>query len=50
MTYEYVICNIEDRLAIVTINRPKMLNSLNRDVIKDILNCMKEIQQNNLAD
>ncbi len=50
MTYEYVICNIENRLAIVTINRAHMLNSLNREVIKDIFDCMKNIQQNDLAD
>ena len=50
MTYDYVLCEIEERLAIVTVNRPQMLNSLNRDVIRDLLNCMKEIQKNDLAD
>lgn len=33
---ENVLCKIEDEIAIVTINRPKALNALNEDVVKEL--------------
>lgn len=43
MGYRYVKIEVSERLAVVTINRPEALNSLNREVIKDIFDCMKEL-------
>ena len=50
MDYEFVTKKIENRLAIVTINRAEALNSLNREVIKDIFDCLKEIEKEGAAD
>ncbi len=50
MDYQYVLLNVKNRLAIVTVNRPEALNSLNREVIADIYNCMQEIDRKQLAD
>lgn len=50
MEFKYVLLKITGRLATVTINRPESLNALNRDVIKDIFDCLKYIQNDMLAD
>lgn len=50
MVFQYVRLHIKDRLATVTIYRPDALNSLNREVIRDIFDCMREIDKNHLAD
>ena len=50
MDYQYVLLNIKNRLATVTVNRPEALNSLNREVIADIYSCMQEIDRKHLAD
>lgn len=50
MGYRHVLLDRNDRLAIVTVNRPESLNALNEWVIRDIFECMKDIEQNHLAD
>ncbi len=36
MTYNYLILEIEDKIAMVTINRPKALNAINRDLMLEL--------------
>lgn len=50
MSYRYVLKEICGKLTIVTINRPDSLNSLNREVIKDIFDCLKEIEEEGIAE
>ena len=49
MEYQYILKEMRDDLAIVTINRPEALNSLNREVIRDIFQCMKDIERDGVA-
>ncbi len=45
MAYETLIVEKrEDRIAVVTINRPKVLNALNATVIDELEKCFKELQ------
>lgn len=36
MSYNYVMVDIQDKVAVLTINRPKALNALNGDVLSEI--------------
>ncbi len=42
-SYENVLVEIEDRIATVTINRPKALNALNWDTIEELESALEEI-------
>jgi len=46
MTYENLLVEIEDRIAIVTINRPKYLNALNKDTLLEIKHAFETLGQN----
>jgi len=39
-----LICERQNDTAIVTINRPKALNALNRDTLEELLACFKELE------
>lgn len=43
MTYENVILEKEDRIAILSVNRPKALNALNADTLLDIKGAVQEV-------
>lgn len=44
MTFENIILEKEDKIAIIKINRPKALNALNKDTLLDIRNAIIDIQ------
>ncbi len=46
MHYENVLITINDRVAIVTINRPKKLNALNKATIEELHNAFKSLNSN----
>lgn len=48
--YRYVLLELKNNLAIITINRPKALNALNPDVISDLYNCFQSIENNKKID
>ena len=43
MSYENVIITTEDRISIITINRPESLNALNAQTIKEISSALDEL-------
>lgn len=43
MSYENVIINTEDKIAIITINRPESLNALNAQTIKEISSALDDL-------
>ncbi|MDG5788848.1 enoyl-CoA hydratase-related protein [Evansella sp. AB-P1] len=45
MNYEFLECNVEKNVAVVTINRPPV-NPLNSQVFKEILTMMEDLEQN----
>ncbi|TXC85293.1 enoyl-CoA hydratase/isomerase family protein [Luteibaculum oceani] len=46
MEYNNVLVEIEDKVALVTINRPKQLNALNAETISELSNCFETLEQN----
>jgi len=50
MNYTNLLLEIEDRTAILYINRPKALNALNRDTLLELIDAVNEISQNNDVD
>ncbi len=45
MTYKNVLCEVEEGLAVVTINRPGVLNALNEETISELIDVFHEIKQ-----
>ena len=43
MTWNNIERSLKDGAAMVTINRPKALNALNYDTLKELLHCFEEI-------
>ena len=43
MSYNYVNCEIQDGLALVSIDRPEALNALNDVVITELMDCFRRI-------
>ncbi|MDD3365046.1 MAG: short-chain-enoyl-CoA hydratase [Syntrophomonas sp.] len=50
MAYENVLLEREDRVAILTINRPKALNALNNDTLLDIKSAVLEVKEDSGID
>ncbi|MFH1991215.1 MAG: enoyl-CoA hydratase-related protein [Pseudomonadota bacterium] len=46
MTYENIIFQVEDGIATITFNRPKTLNALNGDLLKEFSHALAEITAN----
>ena len=47
MEYDNILVELEDDLALVTVNRPKKLNALNTATIKELHLAFKALQSNN---
>lgn len=47
MTNNTLTLDIKDSIATITINRPKVLNALNQDVLNDLLAVFNDIEKNN---
>ncbi len=43
MSYENILLNREDKISIITINRPESLNALNAQTIKELSNAIDEL-------
>ena len=50
MQYEYLNYEINERIAMVTINRPKKLNCLNQTLWKEIVQAFEEGDENPKVD
>ena len=46
-SFENLLVEVEDRIAVITINREQKLNALNESVLKDLKSCFAEIENNN---
>lgn len=46
MEYKNILLNTEDGIALITINRPKSLNALNTETLKDLKNCIDYVKNN----
>ncbi len=47
MDYNNILYNVDDQIAIITINRPKQLNALNKNTIKELNHAFKMAENNN---
>jgi|SaaInlStandDraft_6_1057023.scaffolds.fasta_scaffold09746_3 enoyl-CoA hydratase len=47
MDYSHLLCEIDNHVAVVTINRPDKLNALNIEVIDQLSHCFQELEDNN---
>ena len=43
MSYETISLNIENRVATITINRPKMMNAFNEQLVWDLQEATQEV-------
>ena len=46
MDYQNILLETSNHTALITINRPKFLNSLNNETIDELSNCIKSLNQN----
>jgi len=46
MTDKMLICEIQDNISIVTLNRPDKRNALSKELRDDIVNCLTELEAN----
>lgn len=44
MAYEHILVDRDGEIAVVTINRPKVLNALRTDVLSELAACFKELE------
>jgi enoyl-CoA hydratase len=45
MAYEHILTELDEPLAIVTLNRPKVLNALNQDLIRELADALEAFDQ-----
>ncbi|MTI67707.1 MAG: short-chain-enoyl-CoA hydratase [Firmicutes bacterium] len=50
MEFENLLLKIDERVGILSINKPKVLNALNSDVLKELNNAIEYIENNNEID
>lgn len=46
MPFNNLICAVNDKAAVVTVNRPKALNALNKETLEELLACFAELAAN----
>jgi enoyl-CoA hydratase len=46
MAYENLIFEVEEKIALITMNRPKALNALNNDLLKELNTALDEVESN----
>ena len=46
MAYETIIVEVEDHVALVTLNRPDALNALNDQLLKELSTALRACQEN----
>ncbi|MDR1946167.1 MAG: enoyl-CoA hydratase/isomerase family protein [Desulfovibrio sp.] len=46
MAYENLIFEVEEKIALITMNRPKALNALNDDLLKDLNSALDDVESN----
>ena len=46
MSFENLVVNYKDKIAVVTINRPENLNALNKQTIQELRTCLLELEEN----
>lgn len=46
MNYSHLLCEIENHVAVLTINRPDKLNALNIEVIDQLSHCLQDLEDN----
>ena len=46
MSFENLVVNYKDKIAVVTINRPENLNALNKQTIQELRSCLLELEEN----
>lgn len=44
--YEFIDIEVNDQVAVIELNRPSQFNSINRQMVSEILNAMKSFDQN----
>ncbi len=47
MSYNNILFEVKDRIALITMNRPSALNALNNDTLKDLEAALKVIKEDN---
>ena len=47
MKNEHIVCSIQDRIAVVTIDRPQFLNALNKKTIEELSICFQDLEGRN---
>ena len=46
MSFENIVVNYKDKIAVITINRPENLNALNKQVISELNACFLDLESN----
>ncbi len=46
MSYEHILCDIEDGVGILTLNRPEKLNAMNRKLGSELHDALKKLEAN----
>lgn len=46
MSYQNILTEVRDRIGKITVNRPKVLNALNKETISELFNAVKEFDSN----
>src|SRR5262245_41975307 len=46
MTYEHILANVEDGVAILTLNRPESLNAMNHKLVRELHDALKSAEAN----
>ena len=45
MTYQNILTSVEDHIGIVTLNRPKVLNALNNELMEELVNALENFDR-----